>query len=253
MDGSVVRLWTISGREEERGMIGKGIKRWERRWWRRLLCRCRRQRRGRQREITANLGWAARTHLLIEKWISSALLQQNQNDQILVLPPNPFFCVCLNCQVACCCDWSFLSELRPKTNWIVVLLQNKKGNTNARCTAENTSPIDGQHTDSQLGTPFLISHGKNLKVSQLLDKLKIKLQRHGKLLKGSVLFLQSATLTCYQLSKNVNTSAEITLCGGKQKRLEGRAEVEISLFFDSPCSCVVKQWHWAWRQTQDKS
>lgn len=60
--------------------------------------------RGRQREITANLSWAVRAHLLIEKWISPALLRQNKNDQMLPSLPNPLFCVGLNCQVACCHD-----------------------------------------------------------------------------------------------------------------------------------------------------
>lgn len=140
--------------EDER----KGIKGWGRRWWRRLLCHCRRQRRGRQREITANLSRAFHTHTPLN---FPALLQQNKNDKMQPLLPNPSF-LRLSKLSGGMLSWLIISaRAEAQTNWTVIIIIKetlKKWYTKHVCYSH--THIDRQYIDRQLGKPFLISHGK---------------------------------------------------------------------------------------------
>lgn len=121
------------------------IKGWGRRWWRRLFyCQFN------QGCLHAPPNW---------EMDFPVPLRQNKNDQTLPFPPNPYFCLRLNRQVACCRDWSFLSELRPKQIGLLSSLKQRKHWGDDRPSPEKTS-LHRQHTDIQLGKPFLISHGK---------------------------------------------------------------------------------------------
>lgn len=114
-------LSELTGGLMQRGKKERG--RWEERDKRRrvevmeaAVQSLRENRKGRQTDITENLC----RHLLIWRWISPLCCRRRYH-------PNPYFCVQLNCQVMCCCDWSFLSEVRPKQRGIVIF--KTKGNT----------------------------------------------------------------------------------------------------------------------------
>lgn len=106
---------------------------------------------------------------------------QNRNDQ---MRQNSSFCVHVNCRVAPCRDWSFLSEIRPRQIGL-----------SPSYTGGNTSPArtcgrDRRRTDSQLEKPFLINHGKKPEsesASRSRARTKNKTTKTGKAFKRLVI------------------------------------------------------------------
>lgn len=126
MDGSMPRLWTIGGRGAERRMEAERMKGRGRRLMAAAVLSLQETEEWKtKRDYRQFKQGCAHTRLLIEKRISPLDYDDikrwnapSDSKSSLFLP--------LNCQVARCPDWSSLSELRPKTNYITVILKKER-------------------------------------------------------------------------------------------------------------------------------
>lgn len=126
MDGSMPRLWTIGGRGAERRMGAERMKGRGRRLMAAAVLSLQETEEWKtKRDYRQFKQGCTHTRLLIEKRISPLDYDDikrwnapSDSKSSLFLP--------LNCQVARCPDWSSLSELRPKTNYITVILKKER-------------------------------------------------------------------------------------------------------------------------------
>lgn len=126
MDGSMPRLWTIGGRGAERRMEAERMKGRGRRLMAAAVLSLQETEEWKtKRDYRQFKQGCTHTRLLIEKRISPLDYDDikrwnapSDSKSSLFLP--------LNCQVARCPDWSSLSELRPKTNYITVILKKER-------------------------------------------------------------------------------------------------------------------------------
>lgn len=126
MDGSMPRLWTIGGRGAERRMEAERMKGRGRRLMAAAVLSLQETEEWKtKRDYRQFKQGCTHTRLLIEKRISPLDYDDikrwnapSDSKSSLFLP--------LNCQVARCPDWSSLSELRPKTNYITVTLKKRE-------------------------------------------------------------------------------------------------------------------------------
>lgn len=124
-----------------------------------------------------------------------ALLQQNNNDykkkSNTVFPSKTFFlCLSKLLEVMSGMLWLIFSlRAEAQTKWAEKTKRAKEAIVHYKMHVPLTHiySVGRQHTGCHEGSPFFISYGKNLKVSQPLDRLKITVLRRGKLLKGCVL------------------------------------------------------------------
>lgn len=160
---------------------------------RELFCHCRRQRRGWWREITSNLRRGVCAHLQIGKWISllccNKIIMITKKKSNTVFPSKTCF-LCLSKLSGGMSGmlWLIISlRAEAQTKWAEKTKRAKGAIVDYYVPLTHIYSVGRQHAGCHEGSPFFISYGKNLKVSQPFDRLKITVLRRGKLLKGWVL------------------------------------------------------------------
>ena len=161
--------------------------------------------------------------------------------------------------MARCPDWSSLSELTPKTNYITVILKKGRkrwshGRLHQRKHVSYTHTHTHTHTHTYIyidGRPirkvlFDQPWEKELSESES-DFRSVERTKNTATKKGKA-FRKPAPPTCYQPSRDVNTPTLITLCGGEM--LEPNAEEVICCNWDGRplSSSVVTSAVMSWRR-----